>query len=89
MSNRTVKTSYRFYEELEEQQPDAQARKNDLEVIAGALLESGSYTGALDLDYREFARLYQYVSSLGRTIPAPLLSGAGHHGCKIRPDDVH
>ena len=25
----------------------------------------------------------------GRTIPAPLLSGAGHHGCKIRPDDVH
>lgn len=59
------KNSYRFYEELEEQQLDAQARKNDLEVIAGALLESGSYTGALDLDYREFARLYQYVSSLG------------------------
>ncbi len=59
------KNSYRFYEELEEQQTDAQARKNDLEVIAGALLESGSYTGALDLDYREFARLYQYVSSLG------------------------
>lgn len=59
------KNNYRFYEELEEQQPDAQARKNDLEVIAGALLESGSYTGALDLDYREFARLYQYVSSLG------------------------
>ena len=59
------KNSYRFYEELEEQQPDAQARKNDLEVIAGALLESGSYTGALDLDYREFARLYQYVSSRG------------------------
>lgn len=29
------------------------------------MLESGSYTGALDLDYREFARLYQYVSSLG------------------------
>ena len=59
------KNSYRFYEELEEQQLDTQARKNDLEVIAGALLESGSYTGALDLDYREFARLYQYVSSLG------------------------
>ena len=48
-----------------DEQTDAQARKNDLEVIAGALLESGSYTGALDLDYREFARLYQYVSSLG------------------------
>lgn len=59
------KNSYRFYEELEEQQTDAQARKNDLEVIAGALLESGIYTGALNLDYREFARLYQYVSSLG------------------------
>ncbi len=29
------------------------------------MLESGSYTGALNLDYREFARLYQYVSSLG------------------------
>ena len=29
------------------------------------MLESGSYTGALDLDYREFARLYHYVSSLG------------------------
>ena len=47
-----------------DEQTDAQARKNDMEVIAGALLESGSYTGALDLDYREFARLYQYVSSL-------------------------
>ena len=54
--------------------------KNDLEVIAGALPESGSYTGALDLDYREFARLYQYVSSLEERYMHPIqLSPAPDH----------
>lgn len=27
--------------------------------------ESGSYSGALDLDYRDFARIYEYINSLG------------------------
>ena len=27
--------------------------------------ESGSYTGALDLNYREFARIYEFVNNVG------------------------
>lgn len=37
----------------------------DLEQIAKALRESGSYSGALDLDSREFSKIYEYVSNLG------------------------
>lgn len=29
------------------------------------LKESGSYTGALDLNYREFARIYEFVNNVG------------------------
>lgn len=37
----------------------------DLEAVAKALRESGSYSGALDLDYRDFAKIYEYMNSLG------------------------
>ena len=37
----------------------------DLALIAKALRESGNYSGALDLDYREFAKIYEYMNHLG------------------------
>ena len=36
----------------------------DLKLIANSLRESGSYRGALDLNYRDFARHYEYMSQL-------------------------
>lgn len=37
----------------------------DLRNVAKLLKESGSYTGALDLNYREFARIYEFVNNVG------------------------
>lgn len=59
------KNSFLFYDEMEEQNLVASGKRKDLEVIAKALQESGTYTGALDLDYREFAKIYEYMNSLG------------------------
>ena len=59
------KNQFLFYNEMEEQNPVVPGKRKDLEVIAKALQESGTYTGALDLDYREFAKLYEYMNSLG------------------------
>ena len=36
----------------------------DLGLIAHALSESGRYNGALNLDYREFAKIYEYMNHL-------------------------
>lgn len=36
-----------------------------LRNVAKLLKESGSYTGALDLNYREFARIYEFVNNVG------------------------
>lgn len=54
------------------------------------MLESGSYTGALDLDYREFARLYQYVSSLGERYRHRCYLVLATMGAKLdQPDEVN
>lgn len=60
------KNNFLFYDEMEEQNLIAPGKRKDLETIAKALQESGTYSGALDLDYREFAKLYEYMNSLGR-----------------------
>lgn len=36
----------------------------DLKQIAKSLQDSGSYTGALDLEYRDFSRQYEYIHQL-------------------------
>jgi len=58
------KGNYLFYEEMESRRGVSGTGK-DLELVAKALQESGSYTGALDLDYRAFAKIYEYVNRLG------------------------
>ncbi len=59
------KDQYCFHHEMEENGvPDTPAGR-DLKKVAQALQESGSYTGALDMDFRGFARIYEYMNSLG------------------------
>ena len=58
------KGNYLFYEEMESRRGVSGTEK-DLELVVKALQESGSYTGALDLDYRAFAKIYEYVNRLG------------------------
>lgn len=59
------KGSYFFYEQMQAEDISVQRMGKDLEVVAKALRESGSYSGALDLAYREFAKIYEYMNSLG------------------------
>ncbi len=50
---------------MEQEQKTDQGTGRDLAMIIKALRESGNYTGALDLDYREFAKIYEYMNHLG------------------------
>ena len=59
------KGSLFFYHQLEQQFPADSAVGKDLELIATSLRQSGNYSGALNLDYRQFAKLYEYMNRLG------------------------
>lgn len=54
-----------FYHQVEQHFASDSAVGKDLQLIAQSLRSSGSYSGALDLDYREFAKLYEYMHRLG------------------------
>ena len=60
-----VKGSYFFYEQLLADNKENTNLSADLRNVAKLLKESGSYTGALDLNYREFARIYEFVNNVG------------------------
>ncbi len=59
------KGSYFFYEQLLADNKENTNLSVDLRNVAKLLKESGSYTGALDLNYREFARIYEFVNNVG------------------------
>lgn len=59
------KENFFFYQQLEQEHLTDTATVRDLSLVAKALRESGNYTGALDLDYRDFAKIYEYMNSLG------------------------
>lgn len=59
------KKGYFFYHQIEEGTGKPRTSERELEKIAKALRESGSYEGALGLDNREFSKIYEYVSNLG------------------------
>lgn len=59
------KNHYAFYRQIQREiVPEASAGR-DLKNVARALRETGNYTGAMDTDARSFARIYEYVNSLG------------------------
>lgn len=59
------KGSLYFYHQLEQKLISDSAINKDLTLIARSLRSSGDYSGALDLDYRQFAKLYEYINRLG------------------------
>lgn len=59
------KNNYSFYHQIEQDGAELNPAGRDLEQVAKALRQSGNYTGALDIDSREFAKLYEYMSNLG------------------------
>ena len=54
-----------FYQQMEKELIADRGTGKDLRMIAKALRESGNYSGALDLNYREFSTLYEYMNNLG------------------------
>ena len=59
------KSDFSFYRQIPESECDDHTVENDLSLIAKALRENGNYSGVLDLDYREFAKIYEYMHHLG------------------------
>lgn len=59
------KGTYFFYEQLLADNMENTNLSVDLRNVAKLLKESGSYTGALDLNYREFARIYEFMNNVG------------------------
>ena len=59
------KGDFFFYQQMESRQMTDYGTGKDLALIAKALRESGNYSGALELDYREFAKIYEYMNQLG------------------------
>ena len=53
-----------FYQQMELDFSEDEVTGKDLGLIAHALSESGRYNGALNLDYREFAKIYEYMNHL-------------------------
>ena len=58
------KNQFSFYQQVNYQEQNAPGTGKDLNMIATALRESGSYAGALDLNYRDFSRQYEYMHQL-------------------------
>ena len=58
------KNQFCFYHEITELISGASSGGKDLKQIAQSLQTSGSYTGALDLNYRDFTRQYEYIHQL-------------------------
>ena len=58
------KHNFFFYQQIENTISPVSSVGKDLSLIAKALRDSGNYTGALNLDYREFSKLYEYINNL-------------------------
>lgn len=58
------KGSFFFYYQLEDEKAGDHGTGKDLELVSKALSASGDYSGALELDYREFAKIYEYMNSM-------------------------
>ena len=61
---RNGKENFFFYQQMGQENLTQGGTGKDLAAVARALQESGTYNGALHLDYREFAKLYAYMNQL-------------------------
>ena len=53
-----------FYQQIDRKELLTSSTGKDLQLVAKSLRESGTYIGAMDLNYRDFARQYEYMSQL-------------------------
>ena len=60
------KENFFFYQQMEQENLAQGGTSKDLATVAKALQESGTYSGALDLDYRDIAKLYAYMNQLSQ-----------------------
>ena len=58
------KNQFFFYQQIDRSTLAASGSGKDLELVAESLQKSGIYVGALDLNYRDFARQYEYMCQL-------------------------
>ena len=58
------KNQFFFYQQIDRSTLAASGSGKDLKLVAESLQKSGIYVGALDLNYRDFARQYEYMSQL-------------------------
>lgn len=58
------KNQFFFYQMIDRKGLITSTVSKDLQIVAKSLRESGSYIGALDLNYRDFARQYEFMSQL-------------------------
>ena len=63
---RNGKENFFFYQQMGQENLTQGGTGKDLAAVARALQESGTYNGALHLDYREFAKLYAYMNQLSQ-----------------------
>ena len=61
---RNGKNQFSFYQQVNYQEHNTPGASKDLNLIANTLRESGNYTGALDLSYRDFSRQYEYIHQI-------------------------
>ena len=62
------KNGYSFYSHNSE---PAAIDQVDLSRLVSSIYNSGSYEGAMDVEYRQFARLYEYISHLSQRFSHP------------------
>ena len=58
------KNQFFFYQQIDRKELLTSSTGKDLQLVAKSLRESGTYIGAMDLNYRDFARQYEYMSQL-------------------------
>ena len=58
------KGGYFFYHQIENEESGNAGIGKDLKMIAKALHDSGKYSGVFNLDYRGFARVFEYMNHL-------------------------
>ena len=58
------KNQFFFYQQIDRKELLTSSTGKDLQLVAKSLRESCTYIGAMDLNYRDFARQYEYMSQL-------------------------
>ena len=58
------KNQFFFYQQIDRKELLTSSTGKNLQLVAKSLRESGTYIGAMDLNYRDFARQYEYMSQL-------------------------